>query len=58
MKNMTAPKLQNARNSFLFPDDSKVSLSEYKENIACAEMSGDMTFSEFQNRIDRWMQKL
>ena len=55
---MSAPILIREKSNLLFPNNQTVSLSEYRNNIALAENSGNMTFSEFKNRMDLWEKSL
>ena len=55
---MAAPILMREKSSLLFPDNKAVSLLEYRNNISLAENSGNMTFSDFNNRMDLWEKSL
>ena len=55
---MQAVKLIRRKSNLLFPDNKTVSVSDYRNNIANAEHSDNMTFSEFKNRMDAWEKAL
>jgi hypothetical protein len=55
---MEATKPAKRKSELLFPGNRKVSISEYRSNIARAERSDNMTFDEFKSRIDVWEKTL
>ncbi len=51
MANTTTKKI-----NWLFPDpDVEVTLEDYREKIHEDERSGDMSFSEFNRRLETWL---